>query len=58
MEDAEKFSLETAEREKWGQGDGPRGLPPPLGERGGAPHNLSKIMESYRISHKNHDNQI
>jgi len=34
MEDAEKFSLETAEREKWGQGDGPLGLPPLWGREG------------------------
>jgi hypothetical protein len=50
LEVDEKFSLETGEMQEWGQGDDPRMLPPPLGERGGHPHNLSKRMESDRIS--------
>ena len=33
-----------------GQGDAPLGVPPPLGERGGHPHSLSKRMKSDRIS--------
>jgi hypothetical protein len=40
LEADEKFSLETGELEKWGQGDAPHMLPPPLGERGGHPHSL------------------
>ena len=34
----------------WGQEHDPRMPPPPLGEKGGHPHNLSKRMESDRIS--------
>jgi hypothetical protein len=58
LEVDEKFSLDTGEMEKWGQGDFPRMLPPPLGERGGHPHSLSKRMESNRISHENRNIQI
>jgi hypothetical protein len=43
-------SLLKQERFKWGQGDVPLGLPPPLGERGGHPHSLSKRIKSERIS--------
>jgi len=46
----ERFSFGTGEIERWGQGDALLGLPPPLGERGGHSHSLSKRLESDRIS--------
>jgi len=38
-------SLKRQEKWRGGQGNAPLGLPPPLGERGGHPHSLSKILK-------------
>jgi len=44
---SEKTSGKKGRMKNRGQGDVPLGLPPPLGERGGHPHNRWGILAKY-----------